>query len=94
MGRRREAGAGWAKAQKYSTRSTASTESIDVLDDDGRVTVFRERRIHGGELHGSGCILSAAIAAGLGKGMTLEDSVSGAKRFVWEAIRKASVGVS
>ena len=53
--------------------------------------MFREERIMGAKLHGSGCILSAAIAAGLGKGMTLEDSVSGAKRFVWEAIRKAGV---
>src|SRR4029077_15257227 len=46
-----------------------SEEAIDVLDNDGRVTVFREQRISGAELHGSGCILSAAIAAGLGKEM-------------------------
>jgi len=69
-------------------------ESIDVLDDEGRVTVFRERRVGGGGLHGSGCVLSAAIAAGLGKAMTLEDSVSRAKTFVWEAIREASMGYS
>lgn len=67
------------------------TDSIDVLDDQGRVTVFRERRIPGAELHGSGCILSAAIAAGLGKGVTLEDSVRRAKTFVWEAFREARV---
>ncbi|HEY0431462.1 MAG TPA: bifunctional hydroxymethylpyrimidine kinase/phosphomethylpyrimidine kinase, partial [Pyrinomonadaceae bacterium] len=57
------------------------------LDNRGKVTVFRERRISGGELHGSGCILSAAIAAGLGKGMTLEESIGTAKTFVLEAIR-------
>ena len=62
-------------------------EAIDVLDNEGTVTVFREKRVSGAELHGSGCILSAAIAAGLGKGMTLEDSVGAAKRFVLEAIR-------
>lgn len=67
---------------------------IDVLDNEGNVTVFRESRIDGAELHGSGCILSAAIAAGLGKGMTLEDAVRRAKTFVWEAIRKASDGSS
>ena len=50
--------------------------SIDVLDDEGEITVFRGERIHGAELHGSGCILSAAIAAGLGKGMTLENAVA------------------
>ncbi len=66
------------------------SESVDVLDDEGKVTVFRERRIHRAKLHGSGCILSAAIAAGLGQGMLLEDSVRRAKSFVWEAIREAS----
>lgn len=57
-------------------------QAIDVLDDAGKVTVFSEKRVSGIELHGSGCILSAAIAAGLGKGMTLEESVAGAKNFV------------
>jgi hydroxymethylpyrimidine/phosphomethylpyrimidine kinase len=65
----------------------APDEAVDVLDNDGTVTVFRERRVSGADLHGSGCLLSAAIAAGLGKGMTLEDSVGVAKRFVLEAIR-------
>jgi hydroxymethylpyrimidine kinase/phosphomethylpyrimidine kinase len=74
--------------QRFALRSVA----IDLLDDDGKVTIFRGKRIPGAELHGSGCILSAAIAAGLGKGRRLEDSVSTAKTFVWEAIREASVG--
>jgi len=63
--------------------------AVDVLDNQGKVTVFRTERITGIELHGSGCILSAAIAAGLGKGLALEDSVAAAKTFVLEAIRKA-----
>ena len=62
-------------------------EAIDVLDNEGQVTVFRERRINGAEIHGSGCILSAAIAAGLGKGMKLEDSVGAAKSFVLAALQ-------
>ena len=68
-----------------------SNEAVDVLDNEGEVTVFREQRISGAELHGSGCILSAAIAAGLGKGMSLEDSVRAAKSFVLEAIRDLSL---
>jgi hydroxymethylpyrimidine/phosphomethylpyrimidine kinase len=64
-------------------------EAIDVLDNEGTVTVFREQRVMGAELHGSGCILSAAIAAGLGKGMSLEEAVSAAKSFVLEAIRSS-----
>ena len=66
-----------------------SDEAIDVLDNEGKVTVFRERRVSGAELHGSGCILSAAIAAGLGQGKTLEDSVRAAKSFVLEAMRNS-----
>jgi hydroxymethylpyrimidine kinase/phosphomethylpyrimidine kinase len=67
-----------------------SEEAIDVLDNNGRVTVFREQRISGAELHGSGCILSAAIAAGLGNGLSLEESVGEAKSFVLKAIRQAA----
>jgi hydroxymethylpyrimidine/phosphomethylpyrimidine kinase len=67
-------------------------DAIDVLDNQGKVTVFREPRVSGGELHGSGCILSAAIAAGLGKGMNLEDSVGTAKNFLLETLRKAAGG--
>lgn len=61
-------------------------EAIDVLDDNGSVTVFREQRVMGATLHGSGCLMSAAIAAGLGKGMSLAASVGAAKSFVLEAI--------
>lgn len=64
-------------------------EAIDVLDDEGKVTVFRDKRIAGAELHGSGCILSAAIAAGLGQGFTLEESVARAKKFVLDSIRNS-----
>jgi hydroxymethylpyrimidine kinase/phosphomethylpyrimidine kinase len=89
---------GHLKTQKADgSRQTAETEggcaltkdAIDVLDDNGKVTVFREQRLMGAALHGSGCILSAAIAAGLGKGMSLEAAVGGAKRFVLEAIRSS-----
>jgi hydroxymethylpyrimidine kinase/phosphomethylpyrimidine kinase len=69
--------------------SMRSEEAIDLLDNEGNVTLFREELVAGGELHGSGCIMSAAIAAGLGKGMTLEDSVGAAKRFVLDAIRSS-----
>ena len=80
VGRRQEAG---------QNATDESDEAIDLLDNRGKVTVFREQRISGGELHGSGCILSAAIAAGVGKGMTLEEAVGKAKGFVLEAIRNA-----
>lgn len=37
--------------------------------------------------HGTGCTLSSAIACNLGKGMTMLDAVSEAKRYVNEAIK-------
>jgi hydroxymethylpyrimidine kinase/phosphomethylpyrimidine kinase len=64
-----------------------STEAIDILDNDGDVTVFRSEWLNTGEVRGTGCILSAAIASSLGKGLILEDSVREAKRYVTEIIR-------
>jgi len=66
---------------------TSTAEAVDVLDDEGAMTVFRAELIPGASLRGSGCILSAAIAAGLGKGMSLEDSVRQAKDFVLNKLR-------
>jgi hydroxymethylpyrimidine/phosphomethylpyrimidine kinase len=59
-----------------------SGEAIDLLDDNGEVTVFRADWIAGPPMRGTGCALSAAIAACLANGMTLKDAVGIAKRFV------------
>src|SRR5712692_2890949 len=66
-----------------------SAQAIDVLDDEGRVTVFRGDWIDAPPVRGTGCMLSAAIAACLAQGMKLETSVSAAKQFVADAIRYA-----
>ena len=63
-------------------------EAIDVLDDEGSVTIFRGAWVEAGNVRGTGCRLSAAIAAGLARGMKLEDSVAEAKRFVGDAISR------
>jgi len=46
-------------------------------------------RIPGAPVHGTGCALSAAIAAGLARGETVRSAVVGARRYVREAIRRA-----
>ncbi|HYN85602.1 MAG TPA: bifunctional hydroxymethylpyrimidine kinase/phosphomethylpyrimidine kinase [Pyrinomonadaceae bacterium] len=66
-----------------------SGEAIDVLDDDGRVTVLRAPRVETTSTHGTGCTLAAAVAACLARGMSLRESVAAAKRFVNDAIRSA-----
>jgi hydroxymethylpyrimidine/phosphomethylpyrimidine kinase len=62
--------------------------AIDLLDE-GRVTLFRGEWIDTTSTHGTGCTLSAAIAACLGHGLSLEKSIETAKRFVTDAIRYA-----
>jgi hydroxymethylpyrimidine kinase/phosphomethylpyrimidine kinase len=71
-----------------SRQEAESEEAVDVLDDEGAVTVFRAEFVPGANIRGSGCILSAAIAAGLGKAMSLEDSVRQAKDFVLKELRR------
>lgn len=75
------------KAEGSGQKEAYPDEAIDVLDDEGTVTVFRSEFIPGANLRGSGCVLSAAIAAGLGKGNSLAESVKEAKSFVLAALQ-------
>jgi hydroxymethylpyrimidine kinase/phosphomethylpyrimidine kinase len=63
-------------------------EAIDILDDGREVTLFRSEWINGAKVRGTGCTLSAAIAAYLGKGMSLVESVHEAKQYVAALIRR------
>lgn len=72
---------------KGGHRPVQAGEAVDLLfDDDGNFTEFRGEYLAVGEVHGSGCTLSAAIAACLGKGMTLKNAVGTAKEYVANAI--------
>ena len=84
-GEKQKAGGGRRKAEGDESVPAA----IDLLDDEGRVTLFRGEWIESTSTHGTGCTLSAAIAACLGRGLSLEESVETAKRFVFDAIRHA-----
>lgn len=65
-------------------------QALDILFTEGGIfTEFRTEYLAVGEVHGSGCTLSAAIAACLGKGLSLEDAVAAAKKYVTDAIRSA-----
>jgi hydroxymethylpyrimidine/phosphomethylpyrimidine kinase len=65
-------------------------ESVDLLVTPGGVTRLAARRIATTNTHGTGCTLSSAIAAGLAKGLTLEDAVAAAKDYVTGAIAAAA----
>ena len=62
-------------------------DSFDVLLHDGRFTEFRSPRIDTRHTHGTGCTLSAAIAAGLATGLSMTDAVEDAISYIREAIR-------
>ena len=63
-------------------------EAVDVLlNEEGSFIDFRSEYVEVGEVHGSGCTLSAAIAACLAQGMSLNEAVGAAKNYVTDAIR-------
>ena len=73
---------------KGGHRLEPQAEAVDILiDDTGKFTEFREEYIEVGEVHGSGCTLSAAIAANLALGLALIDAVTSAKHYLTEQIR-------
>ncbi|ELZ04170.1 bifunctional hydroxymethylpyrimidine kinase/phosphomethylpyrimidine kinase [Natrialba aegyptia] len=61
----------------------------DVLVTDAGTTTFEHPRIDTAATHGSGCALSAAIAARLATGDDLETAVGGATDFLVRAVRYA-----
>ena len=64
-------------------------DALDLLDDGGRVRLFRAPRVATDSTHGTGCTLAAAVAACLARGYGLAEAVDAAKRFVHAAIRRA-----
>ncbi len=67
----------------------AQGDADDVFFDGERLLWFEGERIETTHTHGSGCCFSAAIAAGLARGLELPQAVEQAKGFVTEAIRHA-----
>ncbi len=64
-------------------------EVVDLYLDARGVRILRGRRIRTEHTHGTGCTLSAAIAAGLAAGGRMEETVAGAVRWVRTAIARA-----
>jgi hydroxymethylpyrimidine/phosphomethylpyrimidine kinase len=63
--------------------------ALDLFYDGQNFIELKAERIPGGhQVHGTGCAFSAAIAASLARGESLENSVRRAKAFVTRAIRR------
>jgi len=63
--------------------------ATDVLCDDAGIHRFALPRLAGRHGHGTGCTLSAAIAALIAQGVGLAEAVERAKRYVWQALKAA-----
>lgn len=61
-------------------------EAADLLLDTHGAIWLTRPRIETANTHGTGCTLSAAIAAGLATGLGLGDAVKHAKEYLWQAI--------
>ena len=66
-----------------------TSEAMDVLYDGTDFSDFPSQRIETKNTHGTGCTHSAAICAGLAKGLSAIDAIRQAKDYVTEAIRRS-----
>jgi hydroxymethylpyrimidine/phosphomethylpyrimidine kinase len=66
----------------------AGDRAVDLLFANGKILEFSAPFVRGVATHGTGCTYSAAITAGVAKGLSLEKAITQAKKFVTEAIRK------
>ncbi|MDO1582937.1 bifunctional hydroxymethylpyrimidine kinase/phosphomethylpyrimidine kinase [Rhizobium oryzicola] len=84
-----------AKAVLMKGGHGEGAESVDLLLTQDSVRPFSSLRIDTRNDHGTGCTLAAAIAAGLARGLVLEEAVGAAKAYLHaslEAGRHLKVG--
>ena len=62
---------------------------VDVLISEEGASVMTGPRLHSRHTHGTGCTLASAAAAALALGAPMEEAVSSARDYVFEAIRTA-----
>ena len=71
------------------TGDVQNQDAIDTLYDGRNFREFLAPRVAIGRAHGAGCTLSAAIAALLARGESLENAIDAAKRYVILALQNA-----
>jgi hydroxymethylpyrimidine/phosphomethylpyrimidine kinase len=75
-----------ARAALIKGGHMAGADAVDVLCDGHELRELRVPRIPTRHTHGTGCMLSAAITAGLARGRSLIDAVEDGKRFITVAV--------
>ncbi|MEM7008074.1 MAG: bifunctional hydroxymethylpyrimidine kinase/phosphomethylpyrimidine kinase [Thermodesulfobacteriota bacterium] len=66
-----------------------SQNAVDILYDGKEFYEFKSERINTKNTHGTGCTYSAAICAGLAKGLSLVEAIAGAKEYINLAIKNS-----
>ncbi|MDY6037960.1 MAG: bifunctional hydroxymethylpyrimidine kinase/phosphomethylpyrimidine kinase [Eubacterium sp.] len=61
-------------------------DADDLLYENGKLKWFRGERINTDNTHGTGCVLSSAIASNLAKEMSLEEAITKAKEYISGAL--------
>ena len=78
-----------ARASLLTGGDSNEPSAVDVLATEHGAKGFEGRRIRTQNTHGTGCTLSAAIAAYLAQGLSLQKAVGEAKTYVTEALKQA-----
>jgi hydroxymethylpyrimidine/phosphomethylpyrimidine kinase len=64
-------------------------DAVDLVFDGSTFTTLRSPRTRTKNTHGTGCTFSAAITAGLARGLEPADAIAAAKRYISRAIAEA-----
>ena len=75
-----------ARAALVKGGHSGDAEAVDVLHDGAALHELRAPRVRTPHTHGTGCILAAALTAGLAHGRPLFEAAQQAKRFIGAAI--------
>lgn len=79
-----------ARAAIVTGGHVGGDDAVDVvLDATGAMHELRAPRVATTDDHGTGCVFSSSIAAGLARGMSLEDAARAAKGMVVRALQNA-----
>ena len=78
-----------AKAVLLKGGHSCEEEAVDCLVDASGMTYFSSLRVETAHTHGTGCILSSAIATQLAHNRSLKISVENAKIFLYEKLQSA-----
>jgi hydroxymethylpyrimidine/phosphomethylpyrimidine kinase len=68
----------------------AGAEAVDLFYDGRTLTRLARPRLKTPHTHGTGCVLSAAVAALMARGLALREAIAGAKAFVWQGLEAAA----